>query len=89
MAAAKAENLTLVVHGPGDLRLVRREGEREAGPTLPRWPRRELRRGPGRLPLATGPAPPGPGRVLAGSWPPRAELVTVAGGGEGAVAVKR
>ena len=30
MAAAKPENLSLVVHGPGDLRLVKREGEWEA-----------------------------------------------------------
>lgn len=37
MAAAKNENLSLVVHGPGDLRLVKREGEWEPSRTLSHW----------------------------------------------------
>lgn len=38
MAAAKSENLSLVVHGPGDLRLVKRGGEWGAEPDPVPWP---------------------------------------------------
>lgn len=69
MAAAKAENLTLVVHGPGDLRLVKREGEREAWPDPAPLASEGAPPRPRRLQLATGPAPPGPGRPDL-SWSP-------------------
>jgi hypothetical protein len=37
-AADKAENLSLVVHGPGDIRLVKGKGGWGAYPTLPPSP---------------------------------------------------
>lgn len=65
MAAAKPENLSLVVHGPGDLRLVKREGE--WGPPGPcptglgaqRGPARRLQRGTRPVPRAPRRSDPG------------------------------
>lgn len=70
MAATKPENLSVVMHGPGDLRLVKREGEWVAKPDP--------------APLAAAPAhqyQPCAGHALCASWPLRFQLVTMLGGG--------
>lgn len=76
MAAAKTENLSLVVHGPGDLRLVRREGEWGAEPDPALWPWLEPRWASSPIPARPGPAPHG-------SRPLRSWFVTMLGGGGG------
>lgn len=56
MAAAKPENLSLVVHGPGDLRLVKREWGL-GSLVLLHWP---------RCPLGSSSPAPDPAHILAG-----------------------